>query len=135
MPNPIDVGTGTTIVFQTSGFNAFILGVDGPDQSRESIDTTHLGTTSAKTYRPGDLIDNGELSLDLAFDPDLTIPISSAVETIVITFPVPAGKTTGAQWSFSGFVTGHSPSVALEDKMTSKLTVKITGAITPTASA
>jgi hypothetical protein len=135
MPNPIDVGTGTSIAFQTTGFAAFIMGVDGPDQSRESIDTTHLGTTGSKTFRPGDLVDNGELSLDIAFDPDLTIPIAAAVETVVITFPVPAGKTTGAQWSFSAFCTGHSAAIPLEEKMTAKMTLKITGAITKTPSA
>lgn len=137
MPNPTDVGTGTSVVFATSGFNAYITGVSGPGSSRESIETTHLGTTGGKTFIPGDLYDGGEVSLDVMFDPSLTIPMFAGQqpETITITFPVPSTLSAGATWSFAGFITDHSPTIPLEDKMTASITIKVTGNITQTPAA
>lgn len=137
-----DVGTGTTIVFGTSGFSAEIVGVQLGGVSREAIDTSHMGTTptpagkmGSRTFMPGDLSDGGELQLEVHHDPDLVPPIGGAVETVTVTFPLPAGQATPASYAFSGFVTGYSAAVPLEDKMTGTLSVKVSGPITPTASA
>ncbi len=137
MPNPIDVGTGTTISFGTSGFSAYILEVGGPGISREVVDTTHMGTTGGKTYRPGDLYDGGELSLSVAFDGSISPPMLAGEqpETITVTWPIPAGLSTGAIWSFSGFMSNYTPTSPIEDKMTASVTVKVTGSITLTAAA
>ncbi len=72
-----DSGFGTTITF-SSGFFAEILSVDGPDLSRDPIETTHMGTTNGnKTFIPSDLIDNGTLSVEIAYVPATAPPISS----------------------------------------------------------
>ncbi len=137
MPNPIDVGTGLTIAFGTSGFSAYLLDFGGPKISRAVVDTTHYATTGGRTFRPGDLYDGGELSLEFAFDADLTPPMFSAQqpETITITMPLPSGKTTPATWSFSAFMSDYEPKMPLEDKMTATATLKISGSITITPSA
>lgn len=137
MPNPIDVGTGLSIAFGTSGFSAYILDVGGPNVSRVAVDTTHYGTTGGKTFRPGDLYDGGEVTLQLAFDPSLSPPIFNAEqpETVTITYPTPAGQSTGATWSFSAFMTEYAPATPLEDKMVVAVTLKVTGSITRVASA
>jgi len=122
-PN-VDIGTGITITFETSGFTAQILDVTPPGMSRESIDVTHQGTTGQKIFTPGDLYDPGELSFDIHFNPDTTPPVGSAAETITIRYP------SGSTWQFTGFCTGYAPSAPLEDKMTGTVTVKVTGAIT-----
>ncbi len=137
MPNPIDVGTGTTISFGTSGFNAYILEEGGPGLSRVSVETTHMGTTGGKTFRPGDLYDGGELSLTVAFDPSISPPMLAGEqpETITVTWPIPAALTTGAIWSFSGFMTAYNPTAPIEDKMTATVTIKITGNVSLTPAA
>ncbi|MBE3118841.1 MAG: hypothetical protein IMZ50_08815 [Candidatus Atribacteria bacterium] len=128
MPSPaVDITTGTTITFATSAFTAEIASVNGPDYSRESINTSHLGTTTAHTFIPADLYDAGSLSLSIHYNPDTTVPINSAPETITVTYPA------GATVSFSGFMTGHNATGPLEDKMTADVTIKITGAVTRTA--
>ncbi len=121
----MEVTTGTTITF-ASGFLAEILDVDLPELSRESIDTTHMGTTNAKTYIPSTLIDVGELSCDLGFDPSASPPINLAPENVTILFP------SGTSWSFSGFMTGFNAKAPLEDKMTASVTIKASGEITIT---
>ena len=137
----VDLGTGTTIVFGTSGFTAEITDISWSGISREIIDTTHLGTSPAsgseigsKTFLAGDLTDPGEISLEGHFDPDQIPPLEAAAETVTITFPLPVGGTTAATWAASCQLTSYDPSIPLEDKMTFSATLKVVGPITVTAS-
>ena len=120
------IGTGTTIAFGTSGFSAEILDVTPPGGSRESIQTSHMGTTDAHTFTPAKLVDWGELSFDIHFDPATTPPIGLVAETITITFPNSAATT----WAFTGFCTGYESADPLEGKMTGTITVKVSGDVT-----
>lgn len=130
-----DTGTGTTIAFGTSSWTAQVTGIDHDGMSREALDTTTLATTVARTFIPTDLLDNGEVSLEFFFDPDSTPPIDAPPETITITFPLPGGQTTAANYQFTGFLTDWSYGTPLEDLMTGTGTLKVSGAITKTASA
>ena len=131
---PQDVGTGTTIVFGTSGFSADLLSVSAGGASRESYDTTHMGTTGSKTFAPTSLVDQGTLDIEFAFDPDEQPPISGAIETVTITFPLPDGGSTAATLVGSGFVTDFSFSAEVEERMTGSATLKWSGGVTWTAS-
>lgn len=120
----IDTGFGTTLTWGTSSFEAELFELTPPGASRESIDTSHMSTESgAKTFIEADLVDWGEATFSIAFDPGEMPPIYAPPETITITFP---DATT---WAFSGFVTGYEPTVPMEDKMTADLTVKVTGRV------
>jgi hypothetical protein len=118
-----EIGTGTTITFGTSGFTGEILEITGPDGSRVSVPTSHLGTTVAHTFMPGDLVDWGEVSLEIAFDPTEDPPIDEAPESITITFP----NSDTTSWEFTGFVTGFNVRTPLEERMTATMRLKITG--------
>jgi hypothetical protein len=120
-----EIGTGTSISYAT-GFFAEILDVSPPGASRESIQTSHMGTTVAHTFLPGDLVDWGELVVEMAFIASTAIPIDNAAEAIVISFPDSASST----WTFNGFMTGFEASVPLEERMTATATVKVTGDVT-----
>lgn len=123
----MEIGTGTTITF-ASGFFAEILDVSPPNASRESIQVSHMGTTDAHTFKPTDLADWGELTVEMGFDPATTVPITNAAETVTITFP-DSGATT---WVFEGFMTGFEPSDPLEDRMTATATIKVSGPVVQT---
>jgi hypothetical protein len=123
------IGTGTTVVFGTSGFSADIIDLTPPGWSRESIDTSHKGTAdNAKTFKGSLLTDYGEMVMECAFNPATTPPMTSgnAAETITITFP----DSGAATWAFSGFMVGYEPSEPLEDRATVTVTVKVTGKVT-----
>ena len=122
-----DVGTGLAIVFGTSGFTAEITDVNGQGISRESINTSHHGSTIYHAFMPSDLVDPGELTMEFSFDPDEQPPVTSATETITITFPLPAGGVTAATLAASGFVTSWEWGAPLEEKMTATATIKWTG--------
>ena len=132
-----DIGNGTTIVFNTASdddFLAELLTVTGPSQSRASIATSNMATTSDMTFMPDDLVDNGTIAITYAYDSNDVLtkdaPISEGAQTITITEPIPEGLTGGATLAFSGFVTDVDIERALGEKMIGSATIKISGAIT-----
>ena len=125
-----DTGYGITLAgATTTNFFAEIIGVTLPDQTREKIDTSHTATASGrKTYIPSDLIDGGELEVEINFNPATTIPVAAAAETWTLTF----GDTGATTWAFSGFIISAGGEAPLEDRMTATITLAISGPITVT---
>ena len=103
---PVDIGTGTSILFGTSGFAAELTSVSMDGISREIVETSHLGTPIAgagklgsKTFIAGDLSDPGTLSIEGHFDADIIPPLEAAAELITITFPLGAGESVATTWA------------------------------------
>lgn len=136
----VNIGTGTTITFGTSGFTAEIIEtIDWTTVTRGAVDTTHMTSTQAsagnfggRTFMPTKFADPGTINLMVHFKPDTNVPIHGLSETITVTFPLVSGDATAASWSSSGFITEMSPAIPLEDKMTNRITVKLTGLVTMT---
>ncbi len=121
-----DSGFGTTITWE-SGFLGEVISVDWSGIARESIDTTHMTTANnAKTFMPSDIYDPGEVSVEMAFNPSATPPITDAADEVTVTFP--AGDT----WVASGFLTSFDLNSPLEDRMTATAVVKLSGQIVVT---
>lgn len=138
----VDVTTGTTVVFGTSGFTAEIVDLAFGGVSRKSIDVSHMGTSlpSSSEYGnmpfiPGRLSDAGELAMEIHFNPQTTPPLDLVPETVTVTFPLFPGDTTPADFEFTGFVTGYDIGLPLDDKMTASMTVKVDGKVTVTPAA
>ena len=120
-----DIGDGASITFGTSSFTGSWKTLQHTGVSRASVDTTHLGTTNAKTFMSGDLYDPGEISGTLSYDPTSQPPYSGAAETVTITFP------DGTTMAASGFVTNFDePSLENDVEMIASVTIKLSGAIT-----
>jgi hypothetical protein len=126
---PSYIGTGTTVVFGTSGFTGDLLDVSWGGISLEEFETSHMSTVDTHTFKPKALKNPGEITLQLAFDPDEEPPIldNGAIETITIDW-----GGLGTTWSVSGFQTAFDISAPLEDKMTCTATFKCTSDITVT---
>jgi hypothetical protein len=127
-----DIGTGATFEFVTTGLTLDLTSIEVSGVAREAVDITHLGTTVAKAFIPGDLYDPGEISFEGLLDPQDgdTFPITGASETMRVTFPTPSGLTTPAKFECTGFVTEYEFGVPMEEEMTFSMTIKLTGAIT-----
>lgn len=130
-----DVGTGISLSFGTSSFSAEVLSASHNSISREAIDTTHHGSTSNREKIPSDLVDPGTIDFEIHFDPDSQPPVDGAAETLTVTFPTPAGGTSGATLEGTGFVTEWTFTGPLEDKMTASFTWTWDGKTGPTWSA
>lgn len=119
------IGTKTTVAF-SSGFLAEIRDVTLPGQTRPSIKTSHNGTTDFDTFIPGDLVDPGELEVQMLFDPTKDPPIDQPAESITVTL------RDGTTWVFTGFLTNYRPTAPFEDLATAQATIKVSGAIVRT---
>ncbi len=126
------VGTGTTLVFGTSAFSCEILDISGPNTVRETVDVTHMGSVGAKEFIASSLVDNGELKVDVLFDPTNNALLDNdgsiaQLENEVCTMTFPDGGTT---YAFDCVCTAFEVKTPLEDKMTASATWKISGLIT-----
>jgi len=134
-----DIGTGTSIAFGTSTFAPEIIDLKFSSISRPVIKTSHLGTTVADTFMPGDLVDYGTCEVEYQFCPTTTLltkyipPITSVAETITISFPLYSGAAAKATAAGSGFVSTYSLAEPHEDLQTGTFTIKWSGAVTFTA--
>ena len=122
------IGTGLTVSGTT--YTAEILSVSWSGLSREAIDTSYMGTTTARTFMAGELYDPGEVTFEVALDPgaSATLPVSAAAGTITVTHT----DTGAATWAATGFCTNMEWTVPMEDRPTASLTYKLSGAITVT---
>lgn len=121
------LGFGTAITFST-GFCAEITDVKVGGLSREAVDVTNFGSAGGyKEFIPSDLIDSGELEVELIYDTDTAPPIGGAAETVTVTFPLKSGETTAATLACTGFLTDSEESVPIDDKMSQSVTIKFSG--------
>jgi len=105
--------------------------ITGPGLSRASVDTSSQASADidgvaavVQTFAPG-LIDPGEITLSLIFQPDETPPMLTEAHPTAMTI----AWADGSIWSFSGIVTGWSPSAPYGDLATCDCTVKVSGTI------
>lgn len=129
MPESAATGFGITIAF-SSGFLAEIINVTLPEQSRPKIDTSHTQSPDQRReFILAELIDSGELEVELNFDPSAEPPIDQPMEPVTLTFG------SGTTWEFSGGLTNYGGEAPLDDRMTATATLAISGKITITPAA
>lgn len=112
-----------------------LISVTPPDQTRDTIDTTHHGSSGDYREFIASLIDSGEASFMIHYDPGSTgdalleaIKVSGALTP----FSIDVNTSTGVQrrMSGSGLLTSYAPSdVVIDDKMTASVTLKVSGPI------
>ena len=112
-----------------------LVSVTPPQRSRDTIDTTHHGSTGDYREFVSSLIDAGEVSFTINWVPnDATDTLLNAAFAAgdVRSFAVDVNRVTGMQRiSGSAILTEFSPDeVGIEDKMTAQLTLKVSGPIT-----
>ena len=123
-----ELGTGATLTLATTGVSLEATSIQSSGISWSAVDTSHLGTTVARTFVRGDLYDPGEVTVQYLANPqDMdTLLTNSASEVITITYP-DAGNATEVA---TGFVTAFEPGTCeLEGLLTGSLTFKRTGAV------
>lgn len=134
MPTAILEGQGVTISFATSNFTANVISLTLPDRSRETIEDTHLGTSTAKTFKPAALIATGDVTCEFEHQPEAVDLLKQSPETITITYPLQSGQTTPTRKTFNGFATNMGgEEFKTDSRMTTKVTLKVNGDITTVA--
>jgi carotenoid cleavage dioxygenase-like enzyme len=132
-----DLGFGTTIVL-TLGQTpipvlARVISLSWTGIERTWIDTTTLATVGGKTFVPSDVYDPGTIEAEIQFDSDSdmvgAMNVAQAnplvLSTITVTFP------DAETWVATGGLATFGIDVPAEGVMTSRVTLKVTGNITP----
>lgn len=126
MPENPATGFGITIAF-ASGFLAQITDVTLPEQSREKIDISHTQSpNNRRQWLLSELVDSGEIEVELNFDPTSSPPIDDPFETVTLTFG------SGTTWEFEGALLNYGGEAPLADRMTATATLVVSGVITIT---
>ena len=123
-------GVGTVLQMNTNAI-AEINSITGPNMSRDQIDVTSLDSTSGYREFIAGFRDGGELTLNMNFTRDsyddfLIAFQDDSAQAFSVALP-DAGATT---FTFNGWVTGLGMAVPLDDKVTSDVTIKISGPVT-----
>lgn len=114
------LGTGLTISF-ASGFFATVLDVDFDPQTRESIKSSHMGTTDSHTWTPSKLIEQGGATVELLHDGTKAPPIDQPAETFTVGLP------DGTGFSISAFMDSYKFQVPMEDMIKATAHLKFSG--------
>jgi hypothetical protein len=127
MPTVALEGTGARIAFETSDFTSDLLTLQLPERAREAIETTHLGSLITKTFKPGVLIDPGQVTAEFDHNPAAVKLLKAPPEKITIHYPLEDGQTEPAKLSFQGFCTSEGgEEFTVGSRMTTKLTFQVT---------
>ncbi len=126
-----DQGTGTVVTFGDAAYTTTLKVSNlSMDVETEAVETTHLGTTVARDFIQGDLI-NTIISMDIQFDADkfkTNPPWDAAPQTIAIDF---GGGGASGTYTITGFVASSSiVASAPNELMTIALVWQCTTAIT-----
>lgn len=128
------IGYGSVlVVVSTSGADITtgqIRNITGPGVSGTDVDTTTMDSSSNyRTFVPG-LLDPGEVSFSLVYDPASTTHTRLARfmgERLSTTFKVYHGSTAGNEDSFVGYIKGLSREIPMDDLITADVTIKVSG--------
>ena len=111
---------------------AQISSLSGPNLQASTIDvTTHDSVNATREFVSG-LIDAGEFTVGLVFDPNVVTHIALWNDLVARTsasFALHFPTLLGVSWGFEGFVTGFGPIEAQPDgAVTTTATIKLSGA-------
>ena len=125
----IKPGTSATVSFDATAIALGILSINVGGMSRPAVDKTVLSSTNEREFMPGNLIDPGELVLELLMDSEIGATLTQpefiaegASAAVIVTMPGTSGQDT---ITASGIMTGLDMSIPLEDRMTATMTIKL----------
>ena len=124
-------GTSAEVSFSGSDIALGILSINIGGMSRPFVDTTVMSTGSERVGIAGDLIDPGELVIEVLMDAEIgtgsTQPefLGTATGAVIVKMPGTSGQDT---ITAAGVMTGLSMSIPLEDRMVATMTIKLHGA-------
>lgn len=103
-----------------------------PAPTKETYDTTHHGSASGHRTFAGSLVDGGEASVEVMFDPANTghqLLMTRANTAHEAPQEYRVVQSDGTIIEFSAVCTGYTPVIPMEDKLTQSFSFKVSGTI------
>lgn len=105
--------------------------ITGPNLSRATIDVTSLDSTGGYREFIGSFRDGGELTFEMNFTRNGYIFMKDDLESDVKkNYQIVLADTGATTFDFLGFVSALGLAVPLDDKVSSSVTIKISGEVT-----
>ena len=130
---------GTTFSISTDSGSTYtavaqVRDISGPSLSQDTVETTHHTSTAAyRTFVPS-LLNAGEVSIDLLFDPvhathdNLSGGLLYAYEQQdTLDYRITWSDTGSSTWDFQAIVTGFEPGAAYDGELSASVTFQLTG--------
>lgn len=109
--------------------------ISGPELTADSRDvTSHDSAGAFKEYVTG-LLDSGEVTFDVFWDPDTATHVAlraDLLSRVRRNFKLLWGSAPLETWDFAGQITRFAPSAPVDGMLAASITIKVTGAPTPT---
>ena len=123
---------GTTFSYNSVAIGD-VLSISSPSVTVATIDTTGI----ADVFRTflGGTIDSGEMSLEIMYDPNSTAGTALEAEWESTASAAPTAKacvitfSDSSTYTFNAVLSGFSASVAIDDKVTASVSLKVSGSI------
>lgn len=113
---------------------ASIRTISGPGLSLDTVDVTTHDSPSAFREFVATLLDAGEVTLELVWDPDTATHVALradlAARVDARNFKVIFPDATNTTWLFAAIVTAYQPSAPVDGDLTASVTLKVDGAPT-----
>lgn len=125
-------GVGT-VFKRNSVAVAEVNSITGPNKSRGTIDVTSLDSTGGYKEFIGAFRDGGTVSLNMNFTRDGYDDFNDDFESETLqTYSIELADAGITTFSFSGLVTDLGMAIPLEDKVSSDVSIKVSGQVTLT---
>lgn len=127
---------GTVFQIDNAGYVtvAQVRSVSGPSMSLDTVDVTTHDSSAGWREFVATLIDAGEISLELVWDPDLATHIQLRTDLTARTdsrlFKVIFPDATSTEWIIPGIVTSYEPNAPVDGELSATITIKADGAPT-----
>ena len=113
---------------------AYVRSIEGPNVAGDEVESTTLDTTGNYREFVPTLIDPGDLTAEIVWDPESTGTNTHVLLTGLLTartvtnwkVTLPSSKTC----LFAGWVKSFSPSIPVDDLITASVTIRATSGVT-----
>lgn len=105
--------------------------IDGPNMSRDTIDVTSLDSTGGYREFIGGFRDGGEVTLEMNFTLTGYAQMKADFESSSrVNYQIVLPDSGATTFDFSALVTSLGTAIPMDDKVTSSVTIKISGQVT-----
>lgn len=113
--NDIATGHGATVVFGTSSYTLAVTSITPPPWEIPVLDKSTLATTSFREKIPGDLVEPGQMTIEILFKRNNYITPGGTPETVTLTWP--NESVTAASLAGTAFVASFTPGALVTDEL------------------
>lgn len=132
-------GFGTTFQYTTDGGTSWtnvgeVINPTPPAPSKEVYDTTHHGSASGTRTKEGSLVDPGQASVEVLFDPEntghqLLMTRANTAHESPQTYRITQADAGATIIEFTAICVGYTPVIPMDDKLTQTFTFEVSGVI------